>query len=57
MEIETENIRNFEKSILSFMKTEKSDLMNKLADKKELTDDIKEELNSSVKQFMKSFNA
>jgi hypothetical protein len=31
--------------------------MNNLADKKELTNEIRESLNSAIKQFMKTFNA
>jgi F-type H+/Na+-transporting ATPase subunit alpha len=51
------DIRNFEKALLSFLDNSKGSLLKKIAEKRELTDEIKKEMEAAVKEFRDRYSA
>lgn len=56
-DIKVSDIRTFEREFLEYVDTHYRDLGQKILDKKELTDDIKGELNTAIQEFKKVFLA
>ncbi|MCD3291863.1 F0F1 ATP synthase subunit alpha, partial [Clostridium botulinum C/D] len=56
-DIKVSDIRTFEKEFLEYVDTHFRDLGPKILDKKELTEDIKTELNIAIQEFKKIFLA
>jgi F-type H+/Na+-transporting ATPase subunit alpha len=56
-DIPVSKIRVFEKSFLEYMDTHKAEVGKAILDKKELTDDVKNNLSEAVKEFKKVFLA
>ncbi len=56
-DIKVSDIRKFEKELLEYVDTHYRELGKQILEKKELTDDIKEELNTAIKEFKKVFLA
>lgn len=56
-DIKVSDIRTFEKEFLEYVDTHFRDLASKILDKKELTEDIKKELNTAIQEFKKIFLA
>jgi len=52
-DVELEKIGAFEHALLSFMNSEKSDLMKKMNEEGELTDEVEASLKSSIEEFKK----
>ncbi|MCM1989546.1 F0F1 ATP synthase subunit alpha [Oceanirhabdus seepicola] len=55
MDIPVEQIREFEKGFLQFIDTSYSIILNKISEKKDLTDEIKELINKAVKEYKELF--
>ncbi|HSR61913.1 MAG TPA: F0F1 ATP synthase subunit alpha [Gammaproteobacteria bacterium] len=53
-DIELEKIGAFEHALLGFMNSEKSDLMDKMNEEGELTDEVEESLKSNIEEFKKN---
>ena len=53
-DVEVANVRPFEKALLAYLNSNNKDLMAGLEEKKELTDDLKKQLDAAVKQFKSS---
>jgi F-type H+/Na+-transporting ATPase subunit alpha len=56
-EVPVERVREYEEELLKFLDNRKSQLLAALAEKKELTDEIKGELNTALKEFGAQFAA
>lgn len=56
-ELPVDRVRAFEKELLAFVKTSHKDIIEGLATKKELTDDIRSALESVLKEFSEKFTA
>lgn len=54
-EIPMEQVQRFERELLEMMELKHRDLLNEIADKKELSDDIQKKLNTLLKEFAASF--
>jgi F-type H+-transporting ATPase subunit alpha len=50
-------IRKFEQSLMAFLENTKGALLKKIADQKELTSEIKKEMESAVKEFKQRYSA
>jgi len=55
MDIPVDQIREFEKGFLQFIDTSYSIILNKISEKKDLTDEIKELINKAVKEYKELF--
>lgn len=53
-DIPVEKVRNFEKSLIESMRNS-SDILGKILDKKQLTDDLKQEIDEFIKQYKKEY--
>ena len=53
-DIPVEKVRNFEKSLIESMRNS-SDILGKISDKKQLTDDLKQEIDEFIKQYKKEY--
>nr|WP_315044933.1 F0F1 ATP synthase subunit alpha [uncultured Leptotrichia sp.] len=53
-DIPVEKVRNFEKSLIEGMRNS-SDILGKILDKKQLTDDLKQEIDEFIKQYKKEY--
>jgi F-type H+-transporting ATPase subunit alpha len=49
------DIRRFEKELLSFFHTQKSELLTELREKKELTDEMTQKLTEAIEEFKETF--
>ena len=54
-DIKVDDIRRFESEFLDYMETHHRDILKKIAEEKELTDEIKEGLQESIVDFKKIF--
>jgi F-type H+-transporting ATPase subunit alpha len=54
-EIPLEQVQRFESELLEKMELKHRDLLNEIADKKELTDDMQKKLNALLKEFVAAF--
>ncbi|NLM39548.1 MAG: F0F1 ATP synthase subunit alpha [Firmicutes bacterium] len=54
-DISVDNILRFEKEFLSFMRRERAHVLSALDEKKEITDEIRADLENAIKTFKKSF--
>jgi F-type H+-transporting ATPase subunit alpha len=52
-----ERVRDFETELLRYLEARRSQLLTSLAERKELTDEIKAELNAALKEFSDQFAA
>ncbi|MBU2826206.1 F0F1 ATP synthase subunit alpha, partial [Acidithiobacillus ferrooxidans] len=50
-DVEVANVRPFEKALLAYLNSNYKDLMAGIEEKKDLTDDLKKQLDAAVKQF------
>jgi F-type H+-transporting ATPase subunit alpha len=50
-DIAVENVRDFEKELISYIKANKPEILNEISDKKELTDSLKNNINGIIKEF------
>ena len=55
-DIPVDRVKAFEKDFLEYMENTSSETAKKILDKKELTDEIKEELKLKIEEFKKTFN-
>jgi F-type H+-transporting ATPase subunit alpha len=55
--VPVERVREYETELLKYLETRRGDLLNTLAERKELTDDIKSGLNQTLKEFTEQFAA
>ena len=53
-DIPVEKVRNFEKSLIESMRNN-SDILGKILDKKQLTDDLRQEIDEFIKQYKKEY--
>lgn len=53
-DIPVEKVRNFEKSLIESMRNN-SDILEKILDKKQLTDDLRQEIDEFIKQYKKEY--
>ena len=53
-DIPVEKVRNFEKSLIESMRNS-SDILEKILDKKQLTDDLRQEIDEFIKQYKKEY--
>ncbi len=53
-DIPVEKVRNFEKSLIESMRNS-SDILGKILDKKQLTDDLRQEIDEFIKQYKKEY--
>ncbi len=53
-DISVEKVRNFEKSLIESMRNS-SDILGKILDKKQLTDDLRQEIDEFIKQYKKEY--
>lgn len=53
-DIPVEKVRNFEKSLIENMRNN-SDILGKILDKKQLTDDLRQEIDEFIKQYKKEY--
>ncbi|MBU4452963.1 F0F1 ATP synthase subunit alpha, partial [Patescibacteria group bacterium] len=56
-QIDTKQIKNFEDKFLNYLDTAGSDLVKEIVEKKEITDEVKEEINKLADEFIKGFVA
>jgi F-type H+-transporting ATPase subunit alpha len=56
-DVEVEKIREFESEFIKFLKTNHSNLLEKIKEKKDLTEEIEEELKSAISDFKEKFNS
>lgn len=54
-DIPVTEIRKFEKSLLSFLENSKGSLLTKIKEKKDLTDEIKSEMATTIKEFKQKY--
>ncbi len=54
-ELPVESVRKFEKEFLNYMRTSHANLLRKIADEKQLTAEIEEELKNAIQEFMKGW--
>ncbi|MBU2823736.1 F0F1 ATP synthase subunit alpha, partial [Acidithiobacillus ferrooxidans] len=50
-DVEVANVRPFEKALLAYLNSNNKELMAGIEEKKDLTDDLKKQLDAAVKQF------
>ena len=55
-DIPVDRVKAFEKDFLEYMENTSSEIAKKILEKKELTDEIKEELKLKIEEFKKTFN-
>ncbi len=55
-DIETEQVQTFEEQFLEYMRTQKSDLLKNIKEKKELTENLENELQQAIQDFKTTFN-
>jgi len=56
-DIPVNQIRAFEGGLLSFLENSKGSLLEKIREKKDLTDEIKSEMASAIKEFKQTYSA
>ncbi len=56
-DIPVESVRDFEANFHKFMNIQKKDLMKKIADKKELNEEIEPKLKEAIEEFKKGYNS
>jgi F-type H+-transporting ATPase subunit alpha len=56
-DVPVEAIQKFEAEFLDFMRNSKSDILNDIAEKKALDDDIESRLKAAIEEFKKGFSA
>ena len=55
--VAVEDLRQYETELYRFLDTRRAQLLSSLAEKKQITDEIKTELNQALKEFNESFAA
>jgi F-type H+-transporting ATPase subunit alpha len=56
-DLKVEEIRTFEKELFQFLDASKGSLMQKMADEKQLSDELRDEIKSALKEFKEKFAA
>lgn len=54
-DLPVESVKKFEKEFLQYMRNEKSEILNEIATKKEISEELEKKLHESVEQFKKNF--
>ncbi|HBJ81122.1 F0F1 ATP synthase subunit alpha, partial [Pseudothermotoga sp.] len=55
-ELPVESVRKFEKEFLDYMRTSKSSLLKLISEKKELTQEVEDELKKSIQEFLEGWH-
>jgi F-type H+-transporting ATPase subunit alpha len=55
--VPVEAVKKFESEMIAYMETKQGALIKDIAEKKEITDDIKSRLNAALEEFGKNFTA
>jgi F-type H+-transporting ATPase subunit alpha len=56
-DLPVESVRKFEKEFLQYMRNEKNEILNEIATKKVLSEDLEQKLREAIEQFKKTFIA
>jgi F-type H+-transporting ATPase subunit alpha len=56
-DVPLENVKKFEQGLLSFMENAKASLLEKIRERRELSDELREELKVAVTEFKERFTA